>query len=451
MEVTEGEVVQDLFVSSEDSAEWHRQACARFNGCKFDHKQFLMPCTDHRHIFQLETRLNSREKTEFKMGKQYSKENHKCIDKDDDSNHEDDQEDIQPIFIGGTATHSNSNNSKKEVLVMGGWESVAGLQNVIQCMKEAVVLPLLYPEFFQRPAITPPTGLLLHGYPGTGKTHVVRALVASCARADCLGNDSEKHLTKLFQVAKECQPSIIFFDEMDGLAPCRTSQQDHTHNSVVSTLLALLDGLKSRSSVAVIGATNRPNAIDPALRRPGRFDREIYFPLPSLEDRISILSLYTQKWPKTLDSYQHLLHWIAKNTSGFAGADLQPLCTQTAINALKKATCDPHPTQLPVVVVEDKDWLEALSTCPPLCSRREALAASNETASSPLPFHLIPCLIRPLSILLVLLYMEESIYLPKTLLKAATIVKRVIDSSLERKKMVSTKWWFHLDDFIQDS
>ncbi|XP_031740417.1 uncharacterized AAA domain-containing protein P22H7.05c [Cucumis sativus] len=177
---------------------------------------------------------------------------------------------------------------------------------------------------------------------------------------------------------------------MDGLAPCRTSQQDHTHNSVVSTLLALLDGLKSRSSVAVIGATNRPNAIDPALRRPGRFDREIYFPLPSLEDRISILSLYTQKWPKTLDSYQHLLHWIAKNTSGFAGADLQPLCTQTAINALKKATCDPHPTQLPVVVVEDKDWLEALSTCPPLCSRREALAASNETASSPLPFHLIP-------------------------------------------------------------
>ncbi|KAE8649443.1 hypothetical protein Csa_018902 [Cucumis sativus] len=147
-----------------------------------------MPCTDHRHIFQLETRLNSREKTEFKMGKQYSKENHKCIDKDDDSNHEDDQEDIQPIFIGGTATHSNSNNSKKEVLVMGGWESVAGLQNVIQCMKEAVVLPLLYPEFFQRPAITPPTGLLLHGYPGTGKTHVVRALVASCARADCLGN-----------------------------------------------------------------------------------------------------------------------------------------------------------------------------------------------------------------------------------------------------------------------
>lgn len=246
---------------------------------------------------------------------------------------------IAPMYIGGS-------NTEKEIQ-FGGWESVAGLQNVIHCLKEVVILPLLYPEFFSNIGLTPPRGVLLHGYPGTGKTLVVRSLIGACARgdkriayfarkgADCLGKyvgDAERQLRLLFQVAEKSQPSIIFFDEIDGLAPSRTRQQDQTHSSVVSTLLALMDGLKSRGSVVVIGATNRPDAVDPALRRPGRFDREIYFPLPSVKDRESILSLHTKKWPKPVTG--SLLKWIARRTAGFAG-DLQALCTQAAVVALK--------------------------------------------------------------------------------------------------------------------
>lgn len=376
---------------------------------------------------------------------------------------------IAPVYIGGS-------NSEGENL-FHGWESVAGLQGVIQCMKEVVFLPLLYPELFDRFGITPPRGVLLHGYPGTGKTHVVRALIGSCARgdkriayfarkgADCLGKyvgDAERQLRLLFQVAERCQPSIIFFDEIDGLAPCRTRQQDQTHNSVVSTLLALLDGLKSRGSVVVIGATNRPEAVDPALRRPGRFDREIYFPLPSVEDRAAILSLHTQKWPKPIDG--PLLQWIARRTAGFAGADLQALCTQAAMSALKRnfplkevlsasgeQVLRVNRPPLPSILVEERDWLEALLYSPPPCSRREAGMAANDVASSPLPFHLIPCLLQPLSTLLVSLYLDERITLPTNLLKAATSIKSVIVSALDGKNIVTSCWWSHVHDFVQDA
>ncbi|XP_019098554.1 PREDICTED: ATPase family AAA domain-containing protein 2-like, partial [Camelina sativa] len=175
-------------------------------------------------------------------------------------------------YIGGSDSESGK--------AFEGWDSVAGLEGVTQCMKEVVLIPLLYPEFFDNLGLTPPRGILLHGHPGTGKTLVVRALIGSLARgnrriayfarkgADCLGKyvgDAERQLRLLFQVAEKCQPSIIFFDEIDGLAPKRSRHQDQTHSSVVSTLLALLDGLKSRGSVVVIGATNYPDAIDPAL------------------------------------------------------------------------------------------------------------------------------------------------------------------------------------------
>ncbi|KAI5437620.1 hypothetical protein KIW84_023652 [Lathyrus oleraceus] len=267
-----------------------------------------------------------------------------------------------------------------------GWESIAGLKDVIHCMKEVIIIPLLYPDFFDNLELTTPRGVLLHGYPGTGKTLVVWSLIGACARgdrrityfsrngADCLGKyvgDDERQQRLLFQVAEKCQPSIIFFDEIDGPAPCRTPQQDQTHSYVVSTLLALMDGLKSRGPVVVIGATNRLDAVDPTLRRPGRFDREIYFPLPSTEDRASTLSLHTQKWQKPISG--SLLGWIAKKTSGFAGADLQALCTQAAMNALKRnfplqkvlsvaekrnsSGCKNTP--LPSFTVEERDWVEA--------------------------------------------------------------------------------------------
>ncbi|KAK6946682.1 AAA ATPase, AAA+ lid domain [Dillenia turbinata] len=219
---------------------------------------------------------------------------------------------VAPVYIGG----SYSENGKQ----FEGWESVAGLQDVIRCMKEVVILPLL--EDLSCSGI----GGFVHSWGSARKG------------ADCLGKyvgDAERQLRLLFQVVEKSQPSIIFLDEIDGLAPRRTRQQDQTHSSVVSTLLALLDGLKSRGSVVVIGATNRPDAIDPALRHPGRFDRDIYFLLPSVKDRAAILSLHTRRWPKPVA--RSMLEWIERKTAGFAGADLQALCTQAAILALKRS------------------------------------------------------------------------------------------------------------------
>lgn len=376
---------------------------------------------------------------------------------------------ISPEYVGGAETEKGK--------LYPGWESVAGLQDVIRCMKEVVIIPLLYPEFFDNMGITPPRGILLHGHPGTGKTLVVRALIGSCARgdkriayfarkgADCLGKyvgDAERQLRLLFQVAEKCQPSIIFFDEIDGLAPCRTKRQDQTHSSVVSTLLALMDGLKSRGSVVVIGATNRPDAVDPALRRPGRFDREIYFPLPSLKDRASILSLHTQSWPKPVSG--SLLKWIAEKTSGFAGADLQAFCTQAAMIALKrnfplhevlsaaeKSQFPGKRVSLPTFLVEERDWLTALSCSPPPCSLREAGTAANGIGSSPLPAHMTPCLLQSLSILLVSLYMNDRLWLPPSLSKAAVGIKSVIVSVLEKMELPNNNWWSHVGNFVQEA
>ncbi|RZS18538.1 hypothetical protein BHM03_00050830 [Ensete ventricosum] len=371
---------------------------------------------------------------------------------------------IAPIYIGG------SENDK----IFQGWESVAGLQDVINCLKEVVILPLLYPEIFSRLGLTPPRGVLLHGYPGTGKTLVVRALIGACSRgdkriayfarkgADCLGKyvgDAERQLRLLFQVAERCQPSIIFFDEIDGLAPCRSRHQDQTHNSVVSTLLSLLDGLKSRGSVIVIGATNRPDAVDPALRRPGRFDREIYFPLPKLKDRSAILSLHTKSWPNPVSG--PLLSWIANQTAGYAGADLQALCTQAAMNALKrncalqallssaeKGSGGGKLPSLPLFTVEERDWLTALAAAPPPCSRREAGMAANDVITSPLHSHLIPCLLKPLSELLISFYIDERLWLPPAILKASQSIKSVITAAVEQKRLHIGFWWSHFNSLI---
>ncbi|XP_026412168.1 uncharacterized protein LOC113307916 [Papaver somniferum] len=464
--------------------------CARVEGCVFDHRKFLIACEDHRHFFQPHHLKWMKKLKIQKMKLEMMKISHDASRKDLEveekwlENCGEDEEflkregkrlhrdllRIAPVYIGG----SNSENEK----IHQGWESVAGLQDVIQCMKEVVILPLLYPELFSTLGITPPRGVLLHGYPGTGKTLVVRALIGSCARgdkriayfarkgADCLGKyvgDAERQLRLLFQVAEKSQPSIIFFDEIDGLAPCRTRQQDQTHNSVVSTLLALLDGLKSRGSVIVIGATNRPEAVDPALRRPGRFDREIYFPLPSVKDRADILSFHTQTWPKPVNGA--LLKWISQQTVGFAGADLQALCTQAAMIALKrncawqdlmvlvaekKANNDKCPP-LPSFSVEERDWLDALACAPPPCSRREAGMAASDVVSSPLQTHLTPCLLQPLSHLLVSLFLDERIWLPPSLYKAAELIKNVIITALEKRHTCSKSWWCHLHDLVQEA
>uniref|UniRef100_G3SMM6 AAA+ ATPase domain-containing protein n=1 Tax=Loxodonta africana TaxID=9785 RepID=G3SMM6_LOXAF len=179
------------------------------------------------------------------------------------------------------------------------FDSVGGLSNHIAALKEMVVFPLLYPEVFEKFKIQPPRGCLFYGPPGTGKTLVARALANECSQgekraaffmrkgADCLSKwvgESERQLRLLFDQAYQMRPSIIFFDEIDGLAPVRSSRQDQIHSSIVSTLLALMDGLDSRGEIVVIGATNRLDSIDPALRRPGRFDREFLFSLPDKEN-----------------------------------------------------------------------------------------------------------------------------------------------------------------------
>lgn len=228
------------------------------------------------------------------------------------------------------------------------FDGVGGLDNHINQLKEMVALPLLYPEVFQRFHVTPPRGVLFHGPPGTGKTLLARALASSVSSqgrkvtfymrkgADALSKwvgEAEKQLRLLFEEARKNQPSIIFFDEIDGLAPVRSSKQEQIHASIVATLLALMDGMDGRGQVIVIGATNRPDSVDPALRRPGRFDREFYFPLPDQIGRRKILDIHTKGWdPPLQDSFKDQL---AEVTRGYGGADLRALCTEAALNAVQ--------------------------------------------------------------------------------------------------------------------
>lgn len=282
---------------------------------------------------------------------------------------------------------------------------VGGLDNYINQLKEMVALPLLYPELYQNFGISPPRGVLFHGPPGTGKTLMARALAASCSTstkkitffmrkgADCLSKwvgEAERQLRLLFEEAKNQQPSIIFFDEIDGLAPVRLSKQEQIHASIVSTLLALMDGMDNRGQVIVIGATNRPDAIDPALRRPGRFDREFYFPLPDINSRKQILKIHTRKWaPPLHDSF---VEKLAELTKGYGGADLRALCTEAALNSIQRKypqiyqTNDKllvHPEKVKVIA---KDFMNALEKIVPSSAR------STSSGSAPLPAYLKPLL-----------------------------------------------------------
>jgi SpoVK/Ycf46/Vps4 family AAA+-type ATPase len=282
---------------------------------------------------------------------------------------EEERDSIQPInFIssaldGGLGGSVKDKASRRDLLRADvtpvavdpklGFDSVGGLDNHIAALKEMVVLPLLYPDVFARFDTQPPRGVLFVGPPGTGKTLTARALANSLSAtasnggrkisffmrkgADCLSKwvgEGERQLRLLFEQAKRFQPSIIFFDEIDGLAPVRSVKQDQIHASIVSTLLALMDGLDSRGQVVVIGATNRPDAIDAALRRAGRFDRELVFPLPNASARRAILDIHTAKWEPPLSN--DMKDWIVHATKGYCGADMKAFCAEAAVIALRR-------------------------------------------------------------------------------------------------------------------
>ncbi|NXB48734.1 ATAD2 protein, partial [Leucopsar rothschildi] len=228
------------------------------------------------------------------------------------------------------------------------FDGVGGLSDHISSLKEMVIFPLLYPEIFERLKIEPPRGCLFYGPPGTGKTLLARALANECSQGDrrvaffmrkgaeCLSKwigESERQLRLLFEEAYQMRPSIIFFDEIDALAPVRSDKQDQIHSSVVGTLLALMDGLASRGEVVVIGATNRLDSIDPALRRPGRFEREFHFSLPNKEARKEIFKIHTRDW--TLKPSDNLLEDLSEKCVGYCGADIKALCAETGLCALR--------------------------------------------------------------------------------------------------------------------
>ncbi|KAF9648633.1 AAA-domain-containing protein [Thelephora ganbajun] len=288
------------------------------------------------------------------------------------------------------------------------FEEVGGLDDHINALKEMTLLPLLYPEVFQRFNLVPPRGVLFHGPPGTGKTLLARALAASCRSngkgisffmrkgADCLSKwvgEAERQLRLLFEEARNCQPSIIFFDEIDGLAPVRSSKQDQIHASIVSTLLALMDGMDGRGQVVVIGATNRPDAVDPALRRPGRFDREFYFPLPGLEAREKILRIITRKWQGWEgEEGESRVKGLAKLTKGYGGADLRALCTEAALNAVQRRypqiykSTDRLLLKPETIDVQLRDFMISVKKLVPSSARSASSAASS------LPSQLVPLL-----------------------------------------------------------
>lgn len=288
------------------------------------------------------------------------------------------------------------------------FESIGGLGDHINQLKEMVSLPLLYPEIFQRFHISPPRGVLFHGPPGTGKTLMARALAASCSSesrkisfymrkgADCLSKwvgEAERQLRLLFEEAKNNQPSIIFFDEIDGLAPVRSAKQDQIHASIVSTLLALMDGMDNRGQIVVIGATNRPDSVDPALRRPGRFDREFYFPLPELDARQHILTIHTAKWNPPLSAA--FITELAKQTKGYGGADLRALCTEAALFAVQRRYPQIYASSEKLVIdpssikTTPKDFMMAIKKILPSSAR------STISQASALPAHLRPLLDGP--------------------------------------------------------
>jgi transitional endoplasmic reticulum ATPase len=267
------------------------------------------------------------------------------------------------------------------------YEEIGGCSDAIQRIREMVELPMKHPEIFKRLGIDPPRGLILHGPPGTGKTLLAKA-VAGESEANFVHingpeimskfyGESEQKLRKIFEEAEENAPSIIFIDELDAIAPKREDVQGEVERRVVAQLLATMDGLKVRGQVVVIGATNRVNALDPALRRPGRFDRELEIGVPDETGRLEILHIHSRGMPLTAEGEGKVdLQHLAKITHGFVGADLNALCREAAMKALRRylPKFNLEDEEIPQDVLDELevhngDFLEALKEIQPSAVR----------------------------------------------------------------------------------
>ena len=271
------------------------------------------------------------------------------------------------------------------------YDDIGDLKEELQKVREMIELPLRYPELFRHLGIEPPKGVLLYGPPGTGKTLIAKA-VANEAGAHFIAingpeimskfyGESERRLREAFEEAEKNAPSIIFIDELDAVAPKREEVSGEVERRVVAQLLTLMDGLKTRGQVIVIGATNRPDAIDPALRRPGRFDREIEIGIPDREGRKEILQVHTRNMPLAEDVD---LDELADITYGYVGADLAALCKEAAMRALRRVLpeLDFEKSEIPPEIFEKlkvtrADFMDAFKSITPTALREVMVQVPN--------------------------------------------------------------------------
>jgi len=272
------------------------------------------------------------------------------------------------------------------------YEDIGGLQEEIKKIREMVEIPIKHPEIFQKLGIEPPKGVLLHGPPGTGKTLLAKAVANESEAHFILLNgpeimskfygESEKKIRDIFEEAEKNAPSIIFIDELDSIAPKREDVGGEVERRVVSQILTMMDGLKSRGNVVVIGATNRVNALDPALRRPGRFDREIIINVPDKAGRLAVLKIHSRGMPLTKEVK---LDEIASVTHGFVGADLEALTKEAAMSVLRKVLPDIKmesdeqisPEVLAKLIVKKDDFMDALKVVRPSAMREVLVETPN--------------------------------------------------------------------------
>src|SRR3954449_4145342 len=296
---------------------------------------------------------------------------------------------LGPVIINNSTEIIVSEESSKAVEIAKGesasitYEDIGGLGDAVSRVREMIELPLRHPELFKRLGVEAPKGVLLHGPPGTGKTLLAKA-VASETNANfyTIGGpeimskyygESEEKLRNLFEQAEKNAPSIIFIDEIDSIAPKREEVSGEVERRIVAQLLSLMDGMSSRGKVVVIGATNRVNAVDPALRRPGRFDREIEIGVPDRDGRLEVLQIYARGMPLDKDVN---LERLADITHGFVGADLQALAKEAAMRALRRVLpdMDLSSQSIPLetlrkIIVKMSDFMDVIKEMEPSAMR----------------------------------------------------------------------------------